>query len=69
MPTVSIEAMNKHLAEISQCVSLGAIALLILDGAGWHGSPRLVSGQHVGNRDYTPGFEYFTVASGGGADG
>jgi hypothetical protein len=42
MPTVSIEAMNKHLAEISQCVSLGAIALLILDGAGWHGSPRLV---------------------------
>src|ERR1700730_7392109 len=27
------------------------------------------SGQHVGNRDYTPGFEYFTVASGGGADG
>ncbi|MGH6853100.1 MAG: transposase [Methylocella sp.] len=42
MPTVSIDAMNKHLAEISQCVSLGAIALLILDGAGWHGSPRLV---------------------------
>jgi hypothetical protein len=42
MPTVSIEAMNQHLAEISQCVSLGAIALLILDGAGWHGSPRLV---------------------------
>jgi hypothetical protein len=26
MPTVSIEAMNPHLAEISQCVSLGAIA-------------------------------------------
>ena len=42
MPTVSIEAMNKHLAEISQCVSVSAIALLILDGAGWHGSPRLV---------------------------
>ena len=42
MPTVSIEAMNQHLAEISQCVSLGAIALLILDSAGWHGSPRLV---------------------------
>ena len=42
MPTVSIEAMNEHLAEISQCVSVSAIALLILDGAGWHGSPRLV---------------------------
>ena len=42
MPTVSIEAMNQHLVEISQCVSLGAIALLILDSAGWHGSPRLV---------------------------
>jgi hypothetical protein len=42
MPTVSIEAMNKHLAEISQCVSVSAIALLILDGAGWHDSPRLV---------------------------
>jgi hypothetical protein len=42
MPTVDIEAMNKHLAEISACVSVGAIALLILDGAGWHGSPRLV---------------------------
>src|ERR1700730_8226626 len=27
------------------------------------------SGQHVGSRDYTPGFEYFTVADGGGADG
>ena len=42
MPTVSVEAMNKHLAEISQCVSLGAIALVLLDGAGWHASPRLV---------------------------
>jgi hypothetical protein len=37
-PTVSIEARNKHLAEISQCVSVSAIALLILDGVGWHGS-------------------------------
>jgi hypothetical protein len=32
MPTVSIEAMNKHLAEISQCAGPGAIALLTLDG-------------------------------------
>jgi len=42
MPNVSIEAMNQHLVEISKTVSLGAIALLILDGAGWHSSPKLV---------------------------
>ena len=42
MPGVSIEAMNQHLAEISTTVSPGAIALFILDGAGWHSSPKLV---------------------------
>jgi DDE superfamily endonuclease len=41
MPEVNVEAMNEHLAEISRCVSVGAIALLVLDGAGWHRSPRL----------------------------
>ena len=41
MPEVNIAAMNEHLAEISRCVSVGAIALLVLDGAGWHSSPRL----------------------------
>jgi hypothetical protein len=41
MPEVNIEAMNVHLAEISRCVSVGAIARLVLDGAGWHSSPRL----------------------------
>jgi hypothetical protein len=41
MPEVSIEAMNQHLAEISRHVSVGAIAVLVLDGAGWHTSPRL----------------------------
>ena len=30
MPVVSIDAMNQHLAEISKCVSISAIALLIL---------------------------------------
>ena len=35
MPEVNVEAMNEHLAEISRC------ALLVLDGAGWHSSPRL----------------------------
>ena len=42
MPAVSIDAMNKHLAEISQCVTVSAIALLILDCAGWHSSPQLI---------------------------
>ena len=28
MPEVNVEAMNEHLAEISQCVSVGAIAVL-----------------------------------------
>ena len=41
MPTVGIEAMNEHLAAISRCVSVGAIAVLVLDQAGWHTSARL----------------------------
>ena len=41
MPQVNVTAMNEHLKEISQCVSVGAIAVLVLDGAGWHSSPRL----------------------------
>lgn len=36
LPGVSITAMNLHLAEISQNVSLGAHAVITLDGAGWH---------------------------------
>ncbi len=36
MPAVNTEAMNEYLQEISAQVSAGAIALLILDGAGWH---------------------------------
>src|SRR5262249_5570886 len=30
-----------HLAVISRAVAPGAIAVLVLDGAGWHASPRL----------------------------
>jgi hypothetical protein len=41
MPEVNVEAMNKHLVEISRNVSVGAIAVLTMDGAGWHNSPRL----------------------------
>ncbi len=33
--------MNKHLAQISTCVTPGAIALLVIDGAGWHRSLKL----------------------------
>ena len=40
MPEVNVEAMNEHLAEISRRVSVGAIALLVLDRAGWHSSPQ-----------------------------
>ena len=42
MPTVNVDAMNKHLAEISKCVAAGAIAVLVIDGAGWHSSSTLI---------------------------
>ena len=41
MPEVNTEAMEAHLAEIGRRVSPGAHAVLVLDGAGWHSSPRL----------------------------
>jgi hypothetical protein len=47
MPVVSIDAMNHHPAEISKCVSVSAIALLILDGAGWHSSPQLILPENI----------------------
>jgi hypothetical protein len=36
MPTANTEAMNEHLKEISTQVLLGAHAVLLCDGAGWH---------------------------------
>ena len=42
LPFVNTEAMNAHLAEIARTVAPGAHAILILDGAGWHGSAALV---------------------------
>lgn len=33
--------MNAHLAEIGRTVAEGAHAILVLDGAGWHGSAAL----------------------------
>ena len=41
MPHVDTEAMNAHLIEISRTVAKGAHAILVLDGAGWHGSKAL----------------------------
>jgi hypothetical protein len=40
MREVNVEAMNEHLAETSRHVSVGAIAVLVLDRAGCH-PPRL----------------------------
>lgn len=41
MPHADTEAMNAHLAEISRTVAEGAHAILVLDGAGWHGTLEL----------------------------
>ena len=41
MPNADTQAMNAHLAEISRTVAAGAHAILVLDGAGWHGSKAL----------------------------
>ena len=41
MPHADTSAMNAHLCEIARTVAAGAHALLILDGAGWHGSTKL----------------------------
>ena len=42
LPRCDSEAMSLHLAEISRSVSPRAHAVLILDGAGWHGALDLV---------------------------
>jgi len=41
MPYANTEAMNKHLEEIAKAVLPGAHAVVVLDGAGWHGSQDL----------------------------
>jgi len=40
LPHVKFEAMTIHLAEISRNVTRGAHAVLVLDQAGWHTSPK-----------------------------
>ena len=47
LPAVNNEAMNKHLIEIGKCVTAGAIALLVVDGAGWHSSPKLAVPENI----------------------
>ena len=42
MPFADTGAMNDHLAEIARTVAPGAHAVLVLDGAGWHGGHALV---------------------------
>ena len=42
LPFVNTDAMNRHLAEIGQCVRRDAHALVVVDGAGWHGSAELI---------------------------
>ena len=41
MPWCDTEAMQAHLAEISGTVDPGAHAVLMVDQAGWHLSPKL----------------------------
>ncbi len=41
LPYANTEAMDLHLAEISRHVTPGAHAILVLDGAGWHGAADL----------------------------
>ena len=41
MSFVNTAAMTAHLAEIARTVAEGAHAVLVLDGAGWHGSAAL----------------------------
>ena len=42
LPSCNIEAMNLHLAEIATEVAPGAHAVLMVDQAGWHLSPRII---------------------------
>lgn len=42
MPFADTGAMNDHLVEIARTVAPGAHAVLVLDGAGWHGGHALV---------------------------
>ncbi len=41
MPYADTHAMNEHLVEISATVAPGAHAVILVDRAGWHTTPKL----------------------------
>src|ERR1019366_8791032 len=47
LPGRRIHGLDQQLGRISKCVSVSAIALLILDGAGWHSSPQLILPENI----------------------
>ena len=47
LPYCDTASMNEHLKEISLAVDPGAHAVLILDQAGWHVTPKLVGCQAI----------------------
>ena len=47
LPYANTEAMNRHLVEISRQVKAGAHAVLVLDGAGWHGAAGLAVPENI----------------------
>ncbi len=48
MPEANTEAMQAHLAEIGRRVGPGAHAVLVLDGAAWHTTPKLRLPDNIG---------------------
>jgi hypothetical protein len=49
LPEANAEAMNLHLAAVSQAVAPDAFAVMLLDGAGWHQTGgRLVVPENIG---------------------
>lgn len=47
MPHADTQAMNKHMVEISNEVTQGAHAIVIIDGAGWHTTKALVIPENI----------------------
>lgn len=47
LPFVNTTAMSAHLAEIARNVAPGSHAILVLDGAGWHSSKKLVVPENI----------------------
>ena len=47
LPYANTDAMNRHLEEISRHVAPNAHAVLVLDGAGWHGATSLAVPRNI----------------------